>query len=968
VIDVSNPSSPREVGAYDTPGNASGVAISGAYAYVADGGAGLRVIDISNPSSPREVGFYDTPGYARGVAVSGAYAYVADSEGGLVILRFLGAGGTPTPTPPGTSTPTRTPTATRTPTSTPTPTRTRTPTPTPTPDPRLVEAINRLTDAGIAGLGQIKADGFAVAAHTDYFWQSLGEDRVRQAMDLLFGALDVVGGVVQTASQVFIRPSVLLACPGCYDPGVWNVRFTAEHPMAAALVEELLEAGNSLTRDLVAELLPWRGIRYVAAPLLNMGIRSVEKRLAVEAWRRLAGQGDGMMRWVAPSLAEGADQAAALLDRERRALLGRLPALSPAEREAWLRDLALREGAVRMQAGWLEATRLTLESLRAAREQGQRRGMLELGLRLAARMLALHLDGPGALLVGGSLGALDAYMSGKQLQEDQLAYNIGVGGLGTRAPDGMGQVMMTVLSGLRRLGRGEPAGGAAVVVEEVRHVSEGRSVWLGLKWEERAAYSELTLRNTGSQPTTYRVVARYLADVKRLGLPWAGLFLEEEGALRLEPGERGVVRIRYLRPTDQGPQGISPREGSDIAFTVLGTTEAGTYLTSFTVSPWRPIRQAVSGAGLGAQQAAGEGEAVDPLLAGYGVGSPWGQRHQVFLVARNPLTVSVEVTVTQPLTGGIELLDAGGAVRQGDRLVWTATLGPEAGEVFSFTFRFPAVPGTVGWLPAATLRLGEPAGGHQEEIQGNPIRFEALWPVEIRRAVPSWVAPGVAASGVVTITNRSAQAVEGTVRIRVREPEGEGVRHQEDLAFRVGPGETATLSFALPATLSKGAYRVEGELEAAGAVETVFWDRLQVGLPGPALGYEVAPEGLVEPGAVLTYTARFTNTTGVDLAGAVVTASVPARTRVLAVSPGGVVEGETIRWALGTVGRDEGVEVGFRVQVSAEPLGAGQRVLLTSRAVLTAEPILPVTASEAWVLLQGPPLYSLYLPLVLRDR
>jgi hypothetical protein len=40
--------------------------------------AGLRVIDVSNPSSPREVGFYDTPGWASGVAVSGTYAYVAD--------------------------------------------------------------------------------------------------------------------------------------------------------------------------------------------------------------------------------------------------------------------------------------------------------------------------------------------------------------------------------------------------------------------------------------------------------------------------------------------------------------------------------------------------------------------------------------------------------------------------------------------------------------------------------------------------------------------------------------------------------------------------------------------------------------------------------------------------------------------------------------------------------------------------
>ena len=30
------------------------------------------------PPSPVEVGYYDTPGYARGVAVSGNYAYVAD--------------------------------------------------------------------------------------------------------------------------------------------------------------------------------------------------------------------------------------------------------------------------------------------------------------------------------------------------------------------------------------------------------------------------------------------------------------------------------------------------------------------------------------------------------------------------------------------------------------------------------------------------------------------------------------------------------------------------------------------------------------------------------------------------------------------------------------------------------------------------------------------------------------------------
>jgi hypothetical protein len=81
VIDVSDPAHPTEVGFYDTPGYARGVAVSGPYAYVADGGSGLRVIDVSDPAHPTEVGFYDTPGYAYGVAVSGPYAYVAD--GGL---------------------------------------------------------------------------------------------------------------------------------------------------------------------------------------------------------------------------------------------------------------------------------------------------------------------------------------------------------------------------------------------------------------------------------------------------------------------------------------------------------------------------------------------------------------------------------------------------------------------------------------------------------------------------------------------------------------------------------------------------------------------------------------------------------------------------------------------------------------------------------------------------------------------
>jgi len=69
--------------------------VAGNYAYVADGHSGLRIIDVSNPSSPREAGFYDTPYHATSVEVAGDYGYIADYDGGLFILRFTREPATP---------------------------------------------------------------------------------------------------------------------------------------------------------------------------------------------------------------------------------------------------------------------------------------------------------------------------------------------------------------------------------------------------------------------------------------------------------------------------------------------------------------------------------------------------------------------------------------------------------------------------------------------------------------------------------------------------------------------------------------------------------------------------------------------------------------------------------------------------------------------------------------------------------
>ena len=125
VIDITNPQSPQIVGSVNTPGLASGVAVSGTtptsrtrfraasdrhhesakppdcgkrghagqpgvavsgtYAYVADGAAGLQVIDITNPQSPEMVGGV-VPGALGSVAVSGTYAYATNYSYGLHVI------------------------------------------------------------------------------------------------------------------------------------------------------------------------------------------------------------------------------------------------------------------------------------------------------------------------------------------------------------------------------------------------------------------------------------------------------------------------------------------------------------------------------------------------------------------------------------------------------------------------------------------------------------------------------------------------------------------------------------------------------------------------------------------------------------------------------------------------------------------------------------------------------------------
>lgn len=78
VFNVANPASPALAGGIDM-GYPADIAVSGAYAYVPNGGVGLTVLDLSNPAVLNVVVNVATVGFAQGVGVADHFVYVCAS-------------------------------------------------------------------------------------------------------------------------------------------------------------------------------------------------------------------------------------------------------------------------------------------------------------------------------------------------------------------------------------------------------------------------------------------------------------------------------------------------------------------------------------------------------------------------------------------------------------------------------------------------------------------------------------------------------------------------------------------------------------------------------------------------------------------------------------------------------------------------------------------------------------------------
>jgi uncharacterized repeat protein (TIGR01451 family) len=269
--------------------------------------------------------------------------------------------------------------------------------------------------------------------------------------------------------------------------------------------------------------------------------------------------------------------------------------------------------------------------------------------------------------------------------------------------------------------------------------------------------------------------------------------------------------------------------------------------------------------------------------------------------------------------------------------------------------------------------LINPLDGQASSADSNVATFQAIWPLTLEYTTPGYVLPDNRSQVAITVINwLNDSAVDGTLTVSVTDLESSTL-HSETKPFNIAPNETGVVNFTLPG-LSQGDYIIHGEVSTTEASAEAFADRLQVGLPGPWLDYQVSPLGVVHPDDVLTYSVSFSNNVGAPLSNAVLTASLPMSVTVVAgsVTDGGTVESGQVRWTLGTISQDQSVLRSFVVQVNTDAAPTGDEPgRLLSEPRLTADEITPTWGPLAWNLVverQSPGDNKVFLPILLKDR
>jgi PKD repeat protein len=437
------------------------------------------------------------------------------------------------------------------------------------------------------------------------------------------------------------------------------------------------------------------------------------------------------------------------IQQMREEVLAALPALSPEQAQALVRQLGKRNSGNAALSTYYE-NRARLPSAYADLKQADETSWsmavadpvfnFSVGLGLTAATAGA--SGLAAILLPVSSQVADFaweqadIMAGQSLDVQMLNLTTAVLGDATSVAK---RITDNVKASLAQVRDGRlievPAGQM-----ELKPVTVGGIQVFGFskRWFAKEARVEVTIRNTGSVPATYWLTGSCFkrfttTELRRFGITFASRSYDIYAPLgpykfALAPGHPMTQPVVFLDKSGGDiPQG-------PILFYLQAETTDGFYLLAIQQVQFGTTFVDENGNVLPPEETEGLVLSPNPVRAWVGPGPEAGQ-DVLTLHVFNPLEEPLLTEVRQPLPAQRGVLDAGDATVAPGELVWEAALAPGQSLLLPVLLKAPEA-GNDRELPATTLSAHDAVNEHWENFQATPVVIGT--PVD---RTPAWEGP-----------------------------------------------------------------------------------------------------------------------------------------------------------------------------------------------------------------------------------
>ncbi|WP_187151893.1 right-handed parallel beta-helix repeat-containing protein [Methanosarcina siciliae] len=642
-------------------------------------------------------------------------------------------------------------------------------------------------------LDKIETEAKSSAEDGDYFSREMTNDKIQRNWIIFEGFLEACGFMsTKLAESEYLGDPDFINNPQCHVGN--TIRY----------IESVAWESKS---DLA--------IGY-AGELLNM-----------VSFGELLKDNDALQNNIASPLSKAIEEYKNELDNSENVALSKISDIPENEINMYQQDLSKKRIANQLMVNYLEKNGIILhesKKYRVDENSDLYNSFMTIYAKFGLKTIATLVAGPmGAVVVGETAVIGDAVENEFKIEQDTYMYNLGLG-INLDAYNKSEKVYMNTNKGLEIIESGktpEIATGEIVSIREPVVLGVGDFFGVEYKIFPIEAYTDVTIKNTGSFDTIYELIADYqhwFFNVPLKGdISWTPVM--SNGKLKIHAGRTNTIRVYHFK---NGEIGDKPEKGTRVNFVIFGETDTGIYPIGTGDTVFGTKRIVTSGDLSVSQEVVDNAEILTyPIRTS--IKTPINSNvYSLKILAENPFKIPISVNLSQKIPSDITVVSVDNGTIGENAINWNLYLAPEECHQIVVTFISSGEPGVMVELPQTELNIYDPVNDKTIDFLSNSNNFTTQFPIEIHAYPPTNASVGENIIVPFKITNfLSDSPYTGNILLELENFEGAEVYNSITMVT-LAPNETQEINIEASPELSPGIYTMKGTWQGTKANMSIF--------------------------------------------------------------------------------------------------------------------------------------------------